>query len=73
MAVDPISLGLMGLGALSKGVGAVGSYFDQRRAQRRPRRVKPSRAQARGQSRACRRGVRGTRPTPRARPPSSPR
>ena len=34
MAIDPISLGLMGIGAVSKGVGAVDSYFQQRRAQR---------------------------------------
>ena len=34
MAVDPISLGLMGLGAVAKGAGAVGSYFQQRKAQR---------------------------------------
>ena len=29
-----LPLAMMGLGAVSKGVGAVGSYFDQRRAQR---------------------------------------
>jgi hypothetical protein len=32
--MDPISLGLMGIGAVAKGAGAVGSYFQQRKAQR---------------------------------------
>jgi hypothetical protein len=32
---DPISIGLMGLGALAKGAGAVSSYFQQRKAQRK--------------------------------------
>ena len=32
--MDPISLGLMGIGAVAKGAGAVNSYFQQRKAQR---------------------------------------
>lgn len=31
---DPISLGLMGLGVAAKGAGAIGSYYQQRKAQR---------------------------------------
>ena len=31
---DPISLGLMGLGTVAKGAGAIGSYYQQRKAQR---------------------------------------